>query len=180
MFPVYSYLTGKGFLQPRSVRGRGARGRGGFATPSRCRCGHVGHKSRSVHSPAAAPFAVRIHYWGAFWVEITTSSVGLQISRSRSVGATVFVSYARLRVVSKSRCSKSSYPFVFFGVRIFVYWGCALFSRPQSHRFGGAGRQSRAPDLDLGLEDCSMAFMVLLLDCHDCYQHYCCFLIAPA
>ena len=136
--------------------------------------------NRILSSPAAAPFAVRIHYWGAFWVEITTSSVGLQISRSRSVGATVFVSYARLRVVSKSRCSKSSYPFVFFGVRIFVYWGCALFSRPQSHRFGGAGRQSRAPDLDLGLEDCSMAFMVLLLDRHDCYQHYCCFLIAPA
>ena len=29
------------------------------------------------YSPAAAPFAVKIHYWGAFWVETANLSKSL-------------------------------------------------------------------------------------------------------
>ena len=57
------------------------------------------------------------------------------LSKSLGGGHCVVVSYARLRVVSKSRCSKSSYPFVFFGVRIFriIIGGvhCFLAAVPQ-------------------------------------------------
>ena len=163
-------------MQPRSVRGEHARARaGGFCDSiplSQWICG-----TQIAFCPQSHTVPL-----GSLLKSITVVHFGwkLQISRSRSVGATVVVSYARLRVVSKSRCSKSSYPFVFFGVRIFRILGVCIVFSPQSHRFGGAGRQSGAPDLDLVLEDCSMAFMVLLLDCHGCYQHFCCFLIAPA
>lgn len=161
-------------MQPRSVRGQHARAREGGAVLRLHPAVDMWDTNRVL---STVPLRLR-----SLLESITGVHFGwkLQISRSRSVGATVVVSYARLRVVSKSRCSKSSYPFVFFGVRIFRILGVCIVFSPQSHRFGGAGRQSGAPDLDLVLEDCSMAFMVLLLDCHGCYQHFCCFLIAPA